>query len=583
MQLRATIKDTDLKTILLRLDNREQNIVALKSVTDNGWGNILAWNPVAIIQYSAASMVKNISELEAFTDEQQALNRHVIGYLSYDFGCQIHNIELNTLDDLQIPKLFVAAFDNFITFSDAGAEINTSNEKYIDEVRAIINRPIRDQSKKVYEKELTTTLSRRDYGTAFKKLKKYIQAGDVYQVNLTHRLEGTTKLSGQELFCTLSEPSEADFQAYISNKNFEVLSFSPERFVSIKDHDIKTSPIKGTRPRGLNKDEDKALKKDLIDNSKDKAELNMITDLMRNDLGAICEVGSVKITDNRVISGYPTLWHTHTTIEGRLVPEMRPIIALANLMPGGSITGCPKKSAIEIIDELEEKRRNIYTGSIFMINPDGELDSNVAIRTILKKSDQIFLSVGGGIVNDSDENEEYKESLDKAASFMMLVNKNKYLSSDILEKQFGPTNIEILYQDQLSRISCTRSTKSGRALELSQVTFNADGVNQFSNVHKDIANGMSIGKAFRAEKIEFMRETQSTFKCDLPFNFSKWFDVTDNAIVVNVSIIVGSEKILYANIVETYISGVKWSDSYELPSKKLPQSVQNFNRLLGTI
>jgi len=191
--------------------------------------------------------------------------------------------------------------------------------------------------------------------------------------------------------------------------------------VKVKNRKIETCPIKGTRPRGKTQKKDLKNKKELLGNKKEAAELNMITDLLRNDLGKVCEIGSLKVIGNRLISRCPTVWHTYSKITGRIAAEFTPVEALISMLPGGSITGCPKKHAMEIIDELEPTTRSVYTGIIGCIDPNLDLDFSIAIRTIIKKRDKLYLQVGGGIVYDSIEKAEFQETLDKAESFMEIL------------------------------------------------------------------------------------------------------------------------------------------------------------------
>jgi para-aminobenzoate synthetase component 1 len=349
----------------------------------------MAENPVKILSGNPS-----LAELEKFTAEQQAKGRLIIGYLSYDYGCGLRGVKLSDKPALKTPAAWLAAFDKWDKFEPVGKPSN--NDVRLD---------------------LQPTASRQAYGEAFRKIQNYIAAGDVYQINLTHQLEGSTQHDGRQLFDVLAASSRSEFQAYLEIDGFEIVSQSPERFIKIGGREITTMPIKGTRPRGRTATDDQALKAALLNSPKDQAELNMITDLMRNDLGEVCLPGSVRVAETRVLTAYPTLWHAHSTIAGRLRDDVSPIAALASVLPGGSITGCPKKRAMEIIDELEPVRRGVYTGTIFTISPNGELDSSIAIRTLIKQDDKIYLSVGGGIVYDSDEADEYQESLDKAASF----------------------------------------------------------------------------------------------------------------------------------------------------------------------
>ncbi|MDB5167595.1 MAG: aminodeoxychorismate synthase, component [Candidatus Saccharibacteria bacterium] len=414
------LKALALDDLLARLEDSEKNISVLSSATSDGWTPTVAWSPVEIFQVTSDATSDPTSLLEDFAEKQQKAGRLSIGYLSYDLGCILHDVALSTNDDLQTPLLYVLSFDNWITFNKHGSTLHEKSDSFSDEVKNIMKRIPRTLSAELYSKAPSASWSRESYNAAYQKVHDYIEAGDIYQVNLAHRLEGTTRVHGLDIYRKVSLSSHANFQSYIGGTGFEIISASPERFIRIADRNIETSPIKGTRPRGANPAQDEALRLDLETNPKDMAELNMITDLMRNDLGVISNVGSVVVSEERILTSYPTLWHAHSTIRGQLRTDISPIAALVSLMPGGSITGCPKKRAMEIIDEVELMRRGIYTGSIFVIQPTGELDSNIAIRTMIKKDDDIYLSVGGGIVYDSKQADEYDETIQKAAAFLDL-------------------------------------------------------------------------------------------------------------------------------------------------------------------
>jgi para-aminobenzoate synthetase component 1 len=261
-------------------------------------------------------------------------------------------------------------------------------------------------------------MPRPDYHRAYDKIKRYILDGDVYQVNLTHRLQARTAANSRTLFAQILERTNAGFMAYLEGPDFAVLSASPERFVQIQGNLIETFPIKGTRPRGSTPAGDEVLRRELIESAKDAAELNMITDLLRNDLGRVCETGSVTVRANRQLLMAPNVIHTFSHIRGKLRADASPIQAVLSMFPGGSITGCPKKRSMEIIDELEPFTRSVYCGSVVAVEPDGRLDSSIAIRTIVQKNDRLVLPVGGGIVHQSVGDEEYQETLDKAQALI---------------------------------------------------------------------------------------------------------------------------------------------------------------------
>ncbi len=352
-----------------------------------GGKSILAFNPKA--KYSGSS----VNEFKKFGKKHK--NCLLIGYFSYDLAYKLHKVKRTAKNDLKLPEIYFLAFEKWNEFNSTST-------------------PKEHQSNK--EGNFKPSITKARYQKAYKNIQHYLKEGDIYQVNLTHRLEAKTDLPARELFSRIIHSNPVNFLAYIEGENFEVLSASPERFIKIEGNKIETCPVKGTRPRGKTPREDLLLKKDLIESKKEAAELNMITDLLRNDLGKVCKVGSVKVQGHRLIQKCPTVWHTYSKITGQIAQE--PLDTLISMLPGGSITGCPKKRAIEIIDELEPKTRGIYTGVIGYIKPNQDLDFNIAIRTVIKKKKNLYLQVGGGIVLDSKEKSEYQETLDKAKSFM---------------------------------------------------------------------------------------------------------------------------------------------------------------------
>lgn len=212
--------------------------------------------------------------------------------------------------------------------------------------------------------------------------------------------------------------SPAPFGAFLNFEDTHILSNSPERFIRCVNKRIETRPIKGTRPRGKDKEEDLRLQQELRNSEKDRAELLMIVDLERNDIGRISKTGSVKVPELFVIEPYANVNHLVSTVVGELKDDKDVTDVIKATFPGGSITGAPKIRAMEIIDELEPTQRNVYTGSIGYIGFNGDMDFNIAIRTIIKNDKKVYFQVGGGMTWDSDPDEEYQETLDKAKSIM---------------------------------------------------------------------------------------------------------------------------------------------------------------------
>lgn len=249
------------------------------------------------------------------------------------------------------------------------------------------------------------------------RAQRYIRSGDIYQVNLSHRLKTAWPLGGWELFQTLSATSPAPFSAYLDCGEFQLVSSSPELFLRLSGAQILTRPIKGTRPRSTDLTRDAQLTYELQTSAKEMAELVMITDLLRNDLGKVCEFGSVHVPELVRLERYPQVQHLVSTVEGRLRSGMTHAAALAACFPGGSITGAPKFRAMEIIDELEPNARGPYTGVLGYLGFNRESQLSIIIRTALCFEGKVYFPVGAGIVADSIPTAEYEETLAKARGF----------------------------------------------------------------------------------------------------------------------------------------------------------------------
>lgn len=247
----------------------------------------------------------------------------------------------------------------------------------------------------------------------------YITAGDIYQVNLAQRFSAEWNSDPWEFYESLRRYSPAPYAAYLELGGRTILSASPELFLKVKGREIVTRPIKGTRPRGLDSTSDERSAYDLITSPKEIAELVMITDLERNDLGMVCEYGSVEVSELLALEQYEQVFHLVSTVHGRLRAEVDHVGALRSCFPGGSITGAPKKRAREIIHELEPCPRGLYTGAIGYFGFNGESQFNIAIRTVICERGTAHFHVGAGIVADSIAEREYQETLDKAAGILL--------------------------------------------------------------------------------------------------------------------------------------------------------------------
>ncbi len=306
-----------------------------------------------------------------------------IGFFSYDLGRWFESFSSIAADDLHLP-LFVFSFHVPASESPAWNTHPTTTA-----------RP-------------KSTHTRRTYMAAVHRAINFIQAGDIFQVNLSQRISFPLPAQLQQIWRRALAQSPANFGALLDYGDFALISLSPELFLQLNGRNITTRPNQGTRPLAP------GMQAALLNSSKDAAELNMIVDLERNDLGRVCEIGSVKVLQPRTIEAHPTVYHGVATISGTLRPNVGLVDLLRATFPGGSITGAPKIRAMQIIEELEPLRRGPYCGAIGYIAADGSMQFNVAIRTMIATNGMIHISVGGGIVADSDPAEEYKETLVKA-------------------------------------------------------------------------------------------------------------------------------------------------------------------------
>lgn len=354
----------------------------------------------------------------------------LFGYLSYDLKEAVEDLPRTCMDDTGLPHLCVFApsvmltHDNVTgrTWACAPVRRDETNALINDEMRAVLsaiqNRPKRRKPFSCGASGLRSSFSRPAYLEAVQNIKDYIRSGDIYQVNLSQRFETDFSGSPFDLFRTLYETAPGPFYAFVNAGDHQIISTSPERFLKQTGRRVETRPIKGTRPRGTTPDEDRAFADDLLQSPKDDAELSMIVDLMRNDLGRVCRGGTVRVAEHRRLEAYHNVFHLVSIVEGALMPDKDSVDLLRAAFPGGSITGCPRIRAMEIIDELEPVRRHVYTGSIGYVSFHDTLDLSIAIRTATVHDNRLLFSVGGGVVYDSDPAQEYEETLHKAKTLM---------------------------------------------------------------------------------------------------------------------------------------------------------------------
>lgn len=425
-----------------------------KTVTflDSGMGaeklgrySLIGLNPFATFKYENSYCTINDKrfEGEAFKELRNLMKKYQIenntelpyvagamGYFSYDLGRVIEKLPVIAEEDVKIPDCYFYFYDNAVIVDNlkgktyvTGLGILNSKEDSINEIKNKILSGSKVQYRQLEKSstEFTSNFGKDEYIETVEKVRQYIRSGDIYITNLTQRFYCETTKDPYEVYKDLRHINPAPFAAFMNVEDFSIVSSSPERFLEIRNNVVQTRPIKGTKPRGKSKEEDLKNKQELIDSEKDKSELLMIVDLERNDLSKVCKPHSVKVTELFKLEEYSTVFHLVSTIVGELKDEYTAVDCVEACFPGGSITGAPKVRSMEIIEELEPTRRNIYTGCIGYLGFDGNADLNIVIRTILMKDGKAFLGVGGGITWESIKESEYEETIDKARALMRVL------------------------------------------------------------------------------------------------------------------------------------------------------------------
>lgn len=354
-----------------------------------------------------------------------------LGYWSYDLVRRQMNLPDCAQDAEGLPLMAVGLYDWALVLDH---ELRTarlvSHRRYAETeslLPAILRRLQQAEPRPAKEfrvqGKMISNFTRGSYRAAFDAVLGYLQAGDCYQVNLAQRF--CAGASG-DAFCAyleLRRLSPAPYSAFLDLPQAQILCASPERFLSVRGGRVETKPIKGTRPRGLDIGSDRQLAEELRQHPKDRAENLMIVDLLRNDLGKSCVPGSVRVPELFKVESYANVHHLVSTVEGELATGRDALDLLRDCFPGGSVTGAPKRRAMQIIEQLEPHRRGVYCGAIGYVGFDGNMDTNIAIRTLVYSDGQIRCWAGGGLVADSQCEAEYQETLDKASAMLALLEK----------------------------------------------------------------------------------------------------------------------------------------------------------------
>ncbi len=348
-----------------------------------------------------------------------------VGYLAYELKNTIERLPQTAKDDLGLPDLYLFYPSEIVIHNRRSGKVTHTELGFCGsdgrDLGLLQTTPLMKSAPSATSGPLASNFTRHRYLRAVEAVRHYIREGDIYQVNLSQRFSFPLRGDPLQLFLRFHHRNPAPFYAFIRAADHAILSTSMERFLYRRGDTIETRPIKGTRMRGATPAEDRRLREELASSRKDDAELSMIVDLLRNDLGRICRPRTVRVREHKRIEAYENVYHLVSIVTGTLVDAASYGQIIGTTFPGGSITGCPKIRAMEIIDELEPQVRHVYTGAIGYFGWHDNMDLNIAIRTGIHARNQCHFAVGGGVVYDSDPVDEYEETLHKGRTLFELI------------------------------------------------------------------------------------------------------------------------------------------------------------------
>ncbi|SES88908.1 anthranilate synthase, component I [Natronincola peptidivorans] len=452
--------DTETPITLFRKLCQNGNSYLLESVESGekrGRYSFIGRNPLmtikgygdeAVIQYEdelsteKGDLLKIVKELmkaykAPYMEKLPIFTGGAVGYIAYDVIRNYEKLPHINVDDLQVPDIHLLITEEVIVYDHVTQKITIivnvlhkeeDTKSYTEAIEKLkeIQREIYKNSHRLYLQQMEATTSieyasnetKESYMAKVKKAKEYIRNGDIFQVVLSQRLQVETNLDPFQVYRNLRSVSPSPYLFYIDFGEYQVAGSSPELLIKVEGDSLETCPIAGTRKRGKTAEEDHRLARELIKNEKEQAEHLMLVDLARNDIGRIAEFGSVEVSNYMEICMYSHVMHIVSNVIGKLQKKFDMYDALISCLPAGTLSGAPKVRAMEIIDELENRKRGIYGGAVGYFGFNGNMDTCIAIRTILFKDKKAYLQAGAGIVADSDPEAEYKETLRKLKGLM---------------------------------------------------------------------------------------------------------------------------------------------------------------------
>lgn len=385
-------------------------------------------NKVEVLEKDILSFLEEEIEFDVKTYEKFPFLGGALGYIGYDEKATYEKVKFSNPDTLGVPKSYLMFYEKFIIFDHYFNNyylciVTDINEDVADEDFSFISKDnVYTEKKSISEEnDFTSNMTKDSFKNMVSKCKEYIVRGDVFQVVPSQRITKKYVKDEFSIYRKLRRTNPSPYMFYMDFEEFKIVGSSPERLVKVSDGIVSTNPIAGTRPRGINPEEDLKLEEELKNDEKERAEHLMLVDLGRNDIGKISEIGTVEVNKFMVIEKYKRVMHLVSEVKGKLKKDISKLDALKSIMPAGTLSGAPKVRAMEIIEELEPCARRIYGGAIGYFSNGGDFDTCIAIRTIIFKDGLAHVQGGAGIVYDSDEDKEYEESVNKARALLEVI------------------------------------------------------------------------------------------------------------------------------------------------------------------
>ena len=350
-----------------------------------------------------------------------------VGYIGYDAIREYEDIGSRLKDEIAMPDLHLMFYQELVVFDHVRQEVtivaldiegDRQLDRRIKAIREMINNPSEEQTEELSPLTFTASVDKDEFMRRVVKAKQYIVDGDIFQVVLSQRMQAEFDVDAFTFYRKLRVANPSPYMFYVDFDQYTVLGASPESLIKVTGRQIVTNPIAGTRPRGKTEEEDQAYAADLLSDEKEQAEHKMLVDLSRNDLGRVSEIGSISLDTFMTVERFQHVMHIVSEVSGTLAEGLSGLDALITTLPAGTVSGAPKIRAMQIVNELEDYQRGVYSGSVGYINVNGDLDLALAIRTMVVKDKKAYVQAGAGIVYDSDPESEYQETLNKAKSLL---------------------------------------------------------------------------------------------------------------------------------------------------------------------